>query len=156
MATVTLAYNPNDFFYTSSYKTPSDDICTNFLKDDRMDSQCTSCNNLELKSNNNINKIIADTINGTITNDSYIAQNGNVFIGNCDLNYIKDNGSNCFSYQLCKNKNLANKMQKNYDANDERYANIKKEYDYALLHTINIISGIFVITGFTFFYYISE
>ena len=98
-----------------------------------------------------------DTI-GTLYCGQHLAKcaNGNVFMGNCDLNYIKENGANCFPYQLCKNKNLANKMQKNYSANDERYANVKKEYDYALLHTINIISGIVVITGFTFFYYISE
>jgi hypothetical protein len=154
MATVAVAYNPNDFFYASSYNTPSDDICTNFLKDDTMDSQCASCNDIQITSSN-IDEIISNTNAGIKTN-AYIAQNGNVFIGNCDLNYFRDNSMNCFPYQLCKNKNLANKMQKNYDANDERYANIKKEYDYALLHTINIISGIFVITGFTFFYYISE
>jgi hypothetical protein len=153
MATVELAYNPNDFFYASSYNTPSDDICANFLKDDRIDSQCANC--IEFRKSGNLNEIISNTYAGINTN-AYIGTNGNVFMGNCDLNYIKENGANCFPYQLCKNKNLANKMQKNYSANDERYANVKKEYDYALLHTINIISGIVVITGFTFFYYISE
>ena len=155
MSTITLAYNPNDFFYTSSYNVPSDDLCSQFLKDDKMESNCSNCYNLNLPSN--IQQTIDDRYNGIITNTS-IGTNGNVFIDNCDLNYINENGKNCFEYQLCKNKDLAkssNNLQNNYNAYDERYANIKKEYDYALLHTINIISGIIIITGLTY-YYISE
>jgi hypothetical protein len=64
--------------------------------------------------------------------------------------------SNCFKYQLCKNKelaNLANTAQNNYGGADERYANIKKEYDFTLLHTVNIVTGIIALTGLSVYYF---
>ena len=157
MATVALAYNPNDFFYVTSYSTPSDELCTQMLNNDMLGSMCVNCRNINTS---DIDKIIENTTNtDTTTNTPYIGSNGHVFIGNCDLNYFKGMSSNCFPYQLCKNKNLANsigKIQNNYASSDERYLNIKKEYDYTVLHTINILSGILIISGMTFFYYISE
>jgi hypothetical protein len=44
-------------------------------------------------------------------------------------------------------------MQNNYNGADERYANIKKEYDYAVLHTINIVTGIIILGGVTYYYF---
>jgi len=110
---VTLAYNPNDFFYTSSYNTPSNDICTQWLRNDESFS-------------------------------------------NCDTKSWVDTSLNCYKYKLCKNKELAtlaNTAQNNYNGSDERYANITKEYDYALLHTVNIVTGIVALGGLTVYYF---
>lgn len=157
MSTVSIAYNPNDFFYASSYNTPSDDLCTQFLQNNTPYNDCSKCYNIQITGK--IDDIIANTFAGVIdNNNAYLGINGNVFIGNCDLGYWRDTSSNCLKYELCKNKNLANtigKIQNNYGGSDERYANIKKEYDYAVLHTINIITGIFIVGGITF-YYMSE
>jgi len=43
-------------------------------------------------------------------------------------------------------------MQNNYGGSEQRYADISKQYDYAVLHTINIVSGFVVIGGLTFYY----
>ena len=148
MSTVTIAYNPNDFFYATSYNTPTNDICTNLLQNDAPYSQCSACYGIDFSGNIDGNV----SLNG----NTYIGTNGNVYINNCDLGYWNDMSSNCFKYQLCKNKNLAtlaNSMQNQYGGSDERYANIKKEYDYAVLHTINIVTGIFILGGVTFYYF---
>jgi hypothetical protein len=150
MSTVAIAYNPNDFFYASSYNTPTDDVCAQYLQNEHRYKYCSSC--YDIKISGNIDDISGNTYAG---NDNI---SGNVFINKCDLGVWNDSSSNCFKYQLCKNKNLAKKafnMQNKYGGSDERYANIKKEYDYAVLHSINIITGIFVVGGITF-YYMSE
>ena len=148
MSIVTLAYNPNDFFYASSYNTPSDLECTQFLQNNAAFSQCSSCYD-------NINTIAA--INGkTYTGGNvYTGTNGNLYINNCDIGFWNDFSGNCYLNQLCQNKSLAisaTKMQNNYAGSDQRYADISKQYDYAVLHTINIISGFIVIGGLTFYY----
>jgi len=138
MSTVTIAYNPNDFFYRT-YSVPDDD-CNLFLNNDASYSQCSSCYGLNITGNIDANK-------GT---------NGNTYINNCDIGFWNDMSKNCFKYQLCKNKKLAtlaNNMQNNYNGADERYANIKKEYDYAVLHTINIVTGIIILGGVTYYYF---
>jgi hypothetical protein len=154
MATVTIAYNPNDFFYAKSYNNPTDTQCTVLLQNDGSYNQCSSCYGIELSGN--VNNIIGNTYMGIVdSNSAYVGNNGNVYVGNCDLNKWIDISSNCFNYQLCKNKDLAKKafnMQNKYGDSAERYTNIKKEYDYAVLHAINIISGIFVVGGITFYY----
>jgi hypothetical protein len=145
MSTVTIAYNPNDFFYMNSYNTPSDSICTNLLQNDAPYSQCSACYGVDISGN----------ITGNIDGNAYIGTNGNIYINSCDIGYWNDMSSNCFKYQLCKNKKLAtlaNNAQNNYNGSDERYANIKKEYDYTVLHTINIVTGIFILGGVTFYY----
>ena len=142
MSTVTIAYNPNDFFYTSSYNTPSSIECTDLLQNNAPYTQCASCYGVN----------ITEKIDG----NTYIGTNGNVYINNCDIGFWNDMSSNCFKYQLCKNKKLAtlaNNMQNNYNGADERYANIKKEYDYAVLHTINIVTGIIILSGVTYYYF---
>lgn len=141
MSTVTIAYNPNDFFYASSYNTPTDDICNNILQYDASFTQCKACYGIDLSNNANGN--------------TYIGTNGNTWINNCDTGFWNDMSSNCFKYQLCKNKKLAtlaNNAQNNYDGSDERYANTKKEYDYVVLRTINIVTGIIILGGVTFYY----
>lgn len=142
MTTVTIAYNPNDFFYSSSYNTPSTIECTDMLQNDTPYKQCASCYGIN--------------ITGKIDGNTYIGPNGNVYINNCDIGFWNDMSSNCFKNQLCKNKKLAtlaNNMQNNYNGADERYANIKKEYDYAVLHTINIVTGIIILSGVTYYYF---
>jgi hypothetical protein len=143
MSTVTIAYNPNDFFYrTNSYSVPSNDECNLFFNNDASYSQCSSCYGVN--------------ITGNIDANSYTGTNGNIYINKCDVGFWKDTSSNCFNYQLCKNKKLATlayNMQNNYIGADERYANIKKEYDYAVLHTINIVTGIIILGGVTYYYF---
>jgi hypothetical protein len=113
MSIVTLAYNPNDFFYASSYSIPSDDTCAQW-----------------------------------ITN--------NTDFSNCETQSWVDASVNCYKYKLCKNKELAalaNSAKNSYNGSDERYANIKKEYDYAVLHTINIVTGIVALAGLSVYYF---
>ena len=67
-----------------------------------------------------------------------------------------DNSGNCYKYELCKNKMysaLANKMQNSNSGSDERVANIKKQYEYAILNTVNLTSGIAVILYLSFYYF---
>ena len=40
MSVVTLSYNPNDFFYATSYNTPSVDTCTQWITNDTDFSNC--------------------------------------------------------------------------------------------------------------------
>ena len=146
MSTVTIAYNPNDFFYTSSYNTPDNIECTSILQNDTPYTQCSSCYGIN---------ILGNTY-GNIYGNTYIGTNGNTYINSCDTGFWNDMSSNCFKYQLCKNKKLAtlaNTLQNNYNGADERYANIKKEYDYAVLQTINIVTGIIIISGVTYYYF---
>jgi hypothetical protein len=85
----------------------------------------------------------------------YTGINGNLYIDNCDIGFWNDFSGNCYLNQLCQNKRLATlatNMQNNYGGSDQRYADISKEYDYAVLHTINIVSGFFLIGGLTFYY----
>uniref|UniRef100_A0A6C0D871 Uncharacterized protein n=1 Tax=viral metagenome TaxID=1070528 RepID=A0A6C0D871_9ZZZZ len=113
MSIVTLAYNPNDFFYATSYNTPSDDVCTQW-------------------------------------------NTNHTDFSNCDTQSWVDASVNCFKYKLCKNKELAtlaNSAKDRYNGSDERYANIKKEYDYAVLHTVNIVTGIVALSGLTVYYF---
>jgi len=113
MSVVSFAYNPNDFFYATSYNTPSVDTCTQW-----------------------------------ITNDTGFS--------NCDTQSWVDASANCFKYKLCKNQQLAtlaNTAQSNYKGSEERYANIKKEYDYVVLHTVNIVTGIVALGGLTVYYF---
>jgi hypothetical protein len=148
MATVTIAYNPNDFFYASSYNTPTADECSYILQNNSDYSKCKSCYGI-----NFFGKIFGNTdIGNTFIGNTDI---GNIYIKNCDLGFWNDMSSNCFKYELCKNKNLAtlaNNAQNNYNGADERYANIKKEYDYAMLQTINIVTGIIILGGVTYYY----
>jgi hypothetical protein len=149
MATVTVAYNPNDFFYATSYNTPSDDICTNLLQNDAPYSQCTACYGVNVSAN----------VTANLDGNTYTGTNGNVYINSCDTGYWNDMSSNCFKYQLCKNKKLAtlaNNVQNQNGGSDERYANTKKEYDYAVLHTINIVTGIIILGGVTYYYFIKK
>jgi len=162
MATVTIAYNPNDFFYASSYNTPTADECSYILQNNSDYSKCKSCYGInffgKIFGNTDIGKIFGNTDIGNIFIGNTDIGNifiGNTYIKNCDLGFWNDMSSNCFKYELCKNKNLAtlaNNAQNNYNGADERYANIKKEYDYAMLQTINIVTGIIILGGVTYYY----
>ena len=148
MSIVTLAYNPNDFFYASSYNTPSDAECAQFLKNNDTFSQCSTCYN-------NIDAITAINGNTYTGGNVYTGVNGNLYINNCDIGFWNNSSKDCYLNQLCQNKSLANSainMQNNYGGSDQRYADISKEYDYAVLHTINIASGFVIIGGLTFYY----
>lgn len=165
MSIVTLAYNRNDFFYATSYNTPSDDTCAIWKETDASFSKCAACYSTTLNpyvSNGSViinNGMVDPSANGAVdaslnvdTVDD-VALNAN---NKCDMSYWNDMSSNCFKYQLCKNKELAtlaNSAQNKYGGSDERYANIKKEYDYAVLHTVNIVTGIIALGGLTVYYF---
>jgi hypothetical protein len=62
---------------------------------------------------------------------------------NCS--YYNSNKEVCYKHEVCKNKNnalLANKMENNHSGADERYINTKKQYEYEIMKTVNISSGI--------------
>jgi len=80
MSIVTLAYNPNDFFYTSSYNTPPDSECAQFLKNDAVFSQCSSCYD-------NIKTITAINGNTYTGGNVYTGVNGNLYIDKCDIGF---------------------------------------------------------------------
>ena len=59
--------------------------------------------------------------------------------------YYNANKEICYKHEVCKNKNnalLANKMDNNHSGANERYVNTKKQYEYEIMKTINISSGI--------------
>ena len=128
MSIVTVAYSPNDFFYVTSNMTPTDDECKLQYSDASWNDTCTKC--YEKSKNPN-------------------------FTGTCDLSW-NDIKTTCYNFQLCKNKemaNLANQQENKYSGSDERYANIQKQYDYAVLNTVNLVSGIAIIGYLTAFYF---
>jgi hypothetical protein len=62
---------------------------------------------------------------------------------NCS--YYNSNKEVCYKHEVCKNKDnalLANKMDNNHSGADERYNNTKKQYEYEIMKTVNISSGI--------------
>jgi hypothetical protein len=84
-------------------------------------------------------------------NKCYSASVNPNFTGNCDLSW-NDISGNCYKFQLCRNREmatLANKQQNNNSGFDERYANAKKQYDYTVLETVNMVVGIGLITYLT-------
>jgi len=122
---ITVAYSPNDFYYTTSNMVPSSEQCAIQYSDSTMGEKCNNCYSKQVNPN---------------------------FTGTCNESW-KDIAQDCYNYQLCKNRSmadLANQQQNKNSGSDERYANARKEYNYELLHTVNNISGILIIGYLTY------
>jgi hypothetical protein len=68
----------------------------------------------------------------------------------------KDVALECYTYELCKNKqyaDLANKMSNNNTGTEERHNNIQKQFQNELLKTVNIVSSIAIITYLSVYYF---
>mgnify|MGYP001095729410 FL=1 len=63
----------------------------------------------------------------------------------------------CYQYELCKNKNLANEMferRNNHITTNASFNNLHLKYQYAVLKTINLSAGI--IGSIIFIYYYNK
>jgi hypothetical protein len=63
----------------------------------------------------------------------------------------------CYQYELCKNKNLANEMferRNNHITSDASYDHLHLKYQYAVLKTVNLSVGI--IGSIIFIYYYNK
>jgi type IV secretory pathway VirB6-like protein len=72
-------------------------------------------------------------------------KNSNYTLDKSTCSTWDDNKTDCYKYEVCKNKQysqLVNKIENNHSGADERYANTKKQYEYEIMKTINITSGI--------------
>jgi len=128
---ITIAYNPNDFFY---YKSPllsenGGNIVTGLKTDDPtfdIDATCTT------KKNNATN---------------IVCRNNNV-----NGNNIKS----CYDRELCINRDNAlriNKLQTNHDGSSIRKEDVFSDYNRELLKSYNLaIGSLGIIIMFYFFY----
>lgn len=67
-----------------------------------------------------------------------------------------DVSSNCYDYELCKNKqyaDLANNLENNNAGATERHANLQKQYQNEVLKTINISASIVIITYLSVYFF---
>jgi hypothetical protein len=122
MPTVEVAYNPNDFYYTTSGSLPTPAECSNFLSN--KDTWNTTC--------------CADI------NDKSKCETWN------------DASSNCYKYELCKNKenaDLANKLENNNAGALERHDNYAKQYRNGALKAVNISVSIALITYISVYFF---
>ena len=61
----------------------------------------------------------------------------------------------CYHYELCKNKDLVNKMyaqRSNHITSSESYNNLYKKYNFGILKTINLSVGIIGTLVFIYHY----
>mgnify|MGYP001185416535 CR=1 FL=1 len=73
---------------------------------------------------------------------------------NCENN---DNMLNCYQHELCKNKDLVNKMYKqrnDHATSNKSYDNLLMKYNYGILKTINLSVGI--VGSLVFIYYYNK
>tara|TARA_A100001015_G_C15014658_1_gene724896 strand:- start:1819 stop:2181 length:363 start_codon:yes stop_codon:yes gene_type:complete len=78
-------------------------------------------------------------------------QDGNLFCGR------DSTAEDCYKYELCHNKHLVNKMyeQRNeHLTSEERYDDMYKKYQFAILKTINLTAGI--VGSLVFIYYYNK
>jgi hypothetical protein len=127
---ITIAYNPNDFFY---YKSPllSDDgnIVTGLKTGDQTFDIDTVCG----------------TKKDSATNDI------------CRINNVIDNNiESCYNRELCINRDNAlriNKLQTNHDGSSIRKEDVFSDYNRELLKSYNLaIGSLGIIIMFYFFY----
>jgi hypothetical protein len=68
--------------------------------------------------------------------------------------YYNSNKEVCYKHEVCKNQKyalLANKIENNHSGANQRYANTKKQYEYEIMKTINITSGIAIFAAATIY-----
>ena len=61
----------------------------------------------------------------------------------------------CYQYELCKNKDLVEKMYKHrndHETSDKSYENLHAKYKYGILKTINLSVGIVGTLVFIYYY----
>ena len=66
----------------------------------------------------------------------------------CNETNFKDNGKNCVSYELCKNKELATQImekQTTHGGEEKKYYDSAMSYDIALMDIVNLGIGIIFI-----------
>lgn len=122
MSIVTVSYNPNDFYYVSS------------------NLDLKTCNTVDVNKMNNL--CCSDPILSNYTMDKSKCPNWST------------NKEKCYTYEVCKNKQnalLSNKIENNHSGSQERFANTKKQYEYEIMKTINITSGIAIFTIATYY-----
>jgi len=67
----------------------------------------------------------------------------------CNPTHFDDNSGNCLKRALCVNKELAgtlNELQRQHSGSDERYANATDIYDETFAHTLNLGTGIVLLS----------
>jgi len=134
---ITIAYNPNDFFY---YKSPllSDggDIVTGFKTGDSTFDIGTECTAKKQYPPNNSNNTI----------------NCRDDMRNKNVDVIKQ----CYDRELCINRDNAlriNKLQTNHDGSSIRKEDVFSDYNRELLKSYNLaIGSLGIIIMFYFFY----
>jgi hypothetical protein len=67
-----------------------------------------------------------------------------------------DNITNCFNFEVCKNKDYADKinsLENNNGGSDERQSNLQKQYPNEALKAINISASILIITYMSVYFF---
>jgi hypothetical protein len=71
----------------------------------------------------------------------------------CNLDNFSNNSNDCIKIELCKNKDYANKLMNINKKNgnlDEKYYNIKEQYDILFMNSINLGIGCVFLFWFIF------
>jgi hypothetical protein len=135
---LTLAYNPNDFYYYSAASLLDADFDS--VKIDSHSTFNTSCDS-----------IINATIINQIDNKKVDCRNLTVF-NNSNNNIL----ASCYNRELCLNRKNAMKiseLQTNHDGADTRNIDINVDYNRELLKSYNLaIGSLGVLTLFYFLY----
>jgi hypothetical protein len=74
----------------------------------------------------------------------------------CNLQNFTDNSYNCFTKELCINQDLYYKLndtQNNLNGSNEKYENVKEQFNKELIQKYNLGLGIIGLFGFIFFTY---
>jgi hypothetical protein len=138
MSNIYLAYSPNDFFYVDVSNIVVDGY-ENELKP--TDEECSSL----LGSQTHWDKI--DGVNSIKNiNDSPDISGSSILSWDISCNYwFHDNSLKCIKYQLCKNKNNVNNIEKLDTTHTSDYAKDLDSNEYfkkVFLNTINLTIGV--------------
>ena len=71
----------------------------------------------------------------------------------CNPDKFPNNSNDCISIELCKNKDYANKLMninKGNASSDEKYYNVKEQYDILFMNSINLGIGCVFLFWFIF------
>ena len=90
----------------------------------------------------NVQNVPADDTCAMLLNDS------STLDMKCNNQSFQDNSTNCINYALCKNKSLANTLQKYQGTSNgasEKYSDSTTMFNSTLLNTANLTIGIIVL-----------
>ena len=141
---ITVAYNPNDFFYMNAKN--SEGVATTDISLTTRKNYCDTKKNTDI--NGNINSMKCEINNGKLI------VNGNVISSNNENygNYL----SNCYDKALCINEDnqiKINNLQLKHDGADERHGDINIYYNHELLKSYNLGIGIIGVSIMIYFFY---